>query len=227
MYLSVKRFLDILVALIALIILSPLLIPISIVLKLSGEGEIFYFQERIGYKNSIFNIWKFATMLKNSPNMGTADITVRNDPRILPIGNFLRKTKINELPQIINVLIGNMSFVGPRPLMSQGFFAYSEEYQSKVYQVKPGITGIGSIFFRDEELFVTNAKNQGLDPRQFYKDAILPYKGALEIWYQNNISFTTDFKILFLTAWAIIFPKSNLQYKWLEGLPERPQNLSL
>lgn len=226
MYLNVKRFLDIFVALIALVILSPLLIPISIILKLSGEGEIFYLQKRIGYKNTPFNIWKFATMLKNSPNMGTADITVRNDSRILPIGNFLRKTKINELPQLINVLIGNMSFVGPRPLMPQGFYAYSDEYQSKVYQVKPGITGIGSIFFRDEEMFVTNAKNQGLDPKQFYKDAILPYKGALEVWYQNNISFKTDLQILFLTGWVIIFPKSNLPYKCLKDLPERPLNLS-
>ncbi len=226
MYLKIKRFLDIFVAFVALVILSPLLIPISIILKFSGEGEIFYFQERIGYKNSTFNIWKFATMLKNSPNMGTADITVRNDPRILPIGSFLRKTKINELPQIINVLIGNMSFVGPRPLMSQGFYSYSDEYQSKVYQVKPGITGIGSVFFRDEEMFVTNAKNQGLDPKQFYKDAILPYKGALEVWYQKNISFTTDIKILFLTAWVIISPKSNLHYKLLKNLPNRPHNLS-
>ncbi len=221
MYLSVKRFLDIVVALIALIILSPLLIPISILLKLSGEGKIFYFQERIGHKNSRFNIWKFATMLKDSPNMGTADITVRNDPRILPIGIFLRKTKINEVPQIINVLIGNMSFVGPRPLMPQGFYAYSKEYQDKVYQIKPGITGIGSIFFRDEELYVTNAQNQGLEPKQFYKDSILPYKGALEIWYQNNISFATDFNILFLTAWVIIFPKSNLANHVFKNLPKK------
>ncbi len=221
MYLKIKRFLDIVVALVALVILSPLLIPISIVLKLSGEGEILYFQERIGYKNSIFNIWKFATMLKNSPNMGTADITVRNDPRILPIGNFLRKTKINEVPQIINVLIGNMSFVGPRPLMPQGFYAYSKEFQDEVYQVKPGITGIGSIFFRDEELFVTNAKNQGLDPKQFYKDSILPYKGALEIWYQNNMSFTTDFNILFLTALVVIFPENKLANKFFKDLPTR------
>jgi lipopolysaccharide/colanic/teichoic acid biosynthesis glycosyltransferase len=221
MYLNIKRFLDIVVATIALVILSPLLIPISIILKLSGEGEIFYFQERIGFKNSVFNIWKFATMLKNSPNMGTADITVRNDPRILPIGNFLRKTKINEVPQIINILIGNMSFVGPRPLMPQGFYAYSKQYQDKVYQVKPGITGIGSIFFRDEELFVTNAQNQGLDPKQFYKDTILPYKGALEIWYQNNISFTTDFCILFLTALVVIFPENNLASKLFKDLPQR------
>ena len=226
MYLIVKRLLDFFVALVALIILSPLLVPIAIILKLTGEGEIFYFQDRIGYKNSTFNIWKFATMLKNSPNLGTADITVRNDPRILPMGAFLRKTKINELPQIINVLIGNMSFVGPRPLMSLGFYAYSDYYQSKVYEVKPGITGIGSIFFRDEELFVTKAKNEGIDPRKFYKDAILPYKGALEVWYQSNISFTTDFKILFLTAWSIVFPQTNLHYKWFQDLPKRPENLS-
>lgn len=227
MYLLIKRFFDILVSLIVLIILSPLLIPISIILKLSGEGEVFYFQDRIGYKNQTFSIWKFATMLKNSPNMGTADITVRNDPRILPLGKFLRQTKINELPQLINVLIGNMSFVGPRPLMSQGFFAYSKDYQGKVYNIKPGITGIGSIIFRDEELFVTKAQQKGLDPKQFYKDSILPYKGALEVWYQENVSFITDIKILFLTAWVIILPQSNLPYEWLNGLPDRPKNLIL
>ena len=222
MYLIVKRIVDFIVALTALIILSPLIIPISIILKLTGEGEIFYLQDRIGYKNSTFSIWKFATMLKNSPNMGTADLTVRNDPRILPIGKFLRQTKINELPQLFNVLIGNMSFVGPRPLMPQGFYAYSEKYQSKVYKIKPGITGIGSIFFRDEELFVTKAQNQGIEPKQYYRDSILPYKGALEMWYQDNISFIVDFKILFLTAWSIIFPQSTLINKAFKDLPQRP-----
>ena len=104
MYKFFKRLLDIIISLIALIILTPLFIPIIIILKFSAEGEVFYFQERYGIHNSRFQIWKFATMLKNSMNMGTGSITLQNDPRVTKIGFFLRKTKINELPQIINIL---------------------------------------------------------------------------------------------------------------------------
>ena len=102
MYSFFKRLLDILVSLITLIILLPVFIPIIIILRFSAEGEVFYFQERYGINNSRFQIWKFATMLKNSMNIGTGSITLQNDPRVTKIGSFLRKTKINELPQIIN-----------------------------------------------------------------------------------------------------------------------------
>ena len=106
MYSLSKRLLDIIVSIIALTLLLPLFIPIIILLRITAEGEVFYFQERIGLKNSRFQIWKFATMLKNSMNMGTGSITLQNDFRVTPIGKFLRKTKINELPQIINILKG-------------------------------------------------------------------------------------------------------------------------
>ena len=154
MYNFFKRLLDITVSLISLIILLPIFIPIIIILKFSSEGEVFYFQERYGINNSKFQIWKFATMLKNSMNMGTGSITLQNDPRVTRIGTFLRKTKINELPQIINILKGDISLVGPRPLVKKTFSAYSEEIQSKIYNVKPGLTGIGSIIFRDEESII-------------------------------------------------------------------------
>lgn len=220
MYKYIKRFFDIILATLVLIVLLPLFIPIMIGLKLTGEGEIFYFQKRIGYKNRYFNIWKFATMLKNSPNMGSGSITLRKDPRVLPMGHFLRKTKLNEMPQVINVILGDLSIVGPRPLVDQTFNAYPEEIQSIVYNTKPGITGIGSIVFRDEEgLFDTSTEK---DPHVFYKNKIAPYKGALEKWYQENISFLTDFKIIFLTAWTIIFPNSKLIYNWFPSLPKRP-----
>jgi len=153
MYKIIKRLGDFISSGIALIILSPFLIPIMIGLKLTGEGYIFYFQKRLGFKNIYFDIYKFATMLKNSPNLGTGSITLKNDPRITPMGGFLRKTKINELPQLINVFIGNMSIVGPRPLMQSDFDAYPKHVQKKVYNVKPGITGIGSLIFRDEECY--------------------------------------------------------------------------
>ena len=218
MYPIIKRFFDILLSAILLIVLFPLFLPIIIGLKLTGEGEIFYFQKRIGYKNQYFNIWKFATMLKNSPNIGTGSITLRNDPRVTPMGDFLRKTKINELPQIINVLKGDLSIVGPRPLVDKTFGAYTKDVQSKVYNARPGITGIGSIIFRDEEKLISDSNEE---PHAFYGRVVAPYKGDLELWYQKNISFYTDFMIIFLTAWVIIFPKSDLVYQVFSDLPKR------
>lgn len=210
---------DIIIAGISLIIFLPLFIPISIILKFSGEGEVFYFQERIGKKNSPFKIWKFATMLKNSPNMGTGDVTVKNDPRVLPIGKFLRKTKINELPQIINVLIGDMSIVGARPLVDVSFNQYSDRVKNVIYDTPPGITGIGSLIFRDEESIIDKSE---LPPREFYEKYIIPYKGEVEVWYQNNKSVFLDCKIIFLTALSILFPKNNLINKLFKTLPKRP-----
>ncbi len=218
MYSSIKRLFDILLSLLVLVILLPLFIPIIIGLKLTGEGEIFYFQKRIGHKNKYFNIWKFATMLKNSPNMGTGSITLRNDSRVTPMGGFLRKTKINELPQVINVLKGDLSIVGPRPLVDKTFNAYSDYVKEHIYNSKPGITGIGSIVFRDEEKLISESNKE---PHQFYKEVIAPHKGDLEMWYQNNKSLWVDTKIIFLTAWSIILPKSNLVYKSFKDLPKR------
>lgn len=222
MYSFVKRFIDIVLSLLALIILLPIFIPIIILLLLTGEHEVFFRQDRVGYQNKIFRIWKFATMLKNSPNMGHGDVTVRKDPRITTVGHFLRISKLNELPQIINILTGDMSFVGPRPLMKAGFDRYTDEMKEKVYRVKPGLTGIGSIVFRDEELIITKSS---LPPHECYRQVILPYKGAVEIWYQQHISFYTDFMILFLTAWYIIFSNSRLVYKVFPSLPERTLEL--
>jgi lipopolysaccharide/colanic/teichoic acid biosynthesis glycosyltransferase len=221
MYLLVKRFFDFVFSLIMLLILTPILIPIMIGLKLTGEGYIFYFQKRVGYKNKIFNIWKYATMLKDSPNMKGGIMTLKKDPRITPMGDFLRKTKINELPQLFNVLRGEMSFVGPRPVMQKSFDAYPKEVQKVIYDVTPGVTGIGSIIFRDEEDLLTKAKEDGNDPWEFYKKFIYPYKGEVEKWYKENQSFGVDFMILFLTAWAIIFPKSDLHFRMFKDIPKR------
>jgi lipopolysaccharide/colanic/teichoic acid biosynthesis glycosyltransferase len=217
-YSAVKRFFDVIVSIIVIVVLSPLLIPIMIALKLTGEGYIFYYQKRIGYRNKYFNIIKFATMLKNSPNMGTGIITLRNDPRVLPLGGFLRKTKINELPQVFNVLLGDMSIVGPRPLVDKTFNAYPEHIRYKIYNCKPGITGIGSVVFRDEEQLISAAK---MPPAEFYEKQIAPYKGELELWYQQNRGFWVDLMIIFLTVWVVIFPKSKLMYKVFRDLPKR------
>lgn len=220
MYLFLKRLLDITISFVTLIFLLPLFIPIIIALKLTAEGEVFYFQERIGLNNSRFQIWKFATMLKNSMNMGTGSITLQNDFRVTPIGKILRKTKINELPQLINILKGDISIVGPRPLVDGDFNAYPPEIQNIIYKVKPGLTGLGSLIFRDEEKIISENYDQE-DPHKYYKETIAPYKGALELWYQNNRSIVLDFKIIFMTAWVILFPESRLYEKWFKDLPKR------
>lgn len=221
MYKIVKRSVDLLLSLIALVILSPLLIPISIGLKLTGEGYIFYLQERVGMKKKLFDIFKFATMLKDSPNMSGGLITTKKDPRLTPLGAFLRKSKINELPQLLNILIGNMSIVGPRPVMQKSFEAYPKDVQDVIYNVKPGLTGIGSIVFRDEEELITKVKDKGGDTWDFYKNTIYPHKGELEKWYQSRQSLLIDAKIIFCTAWVILFPASNMIYKLFKGLPRR------
>ena len=151
----IKRLIDLFISIIALILLTPLFLIVSIILKLTGEGEVFYLQERLGFHNKKFNIIKFATMIKNSPNIGTGSLTLRNDPRVLPFGKFLRKSKINELPQIFNVIIGNMSIVGPRPQMQVDFDKFPTAKRNEIYKSKPGITGIGSIIFRDEEKWIS------------------------------------------------------------------------
>jgi len=217
-----KRIIDFLLALIALTILSPILIPVIIGLLLTGEHYVFYFQKRIGYKNRPFFIWKFATMLKNSPNMEGGLHTTRKDPRILPMGDFLRKTKINELPQLINILKGDMSIIGPRPLVDKTFEPYSEHVKQNIYNIKPGLTGIGSIVFRDEERLLSETK---MTASEFYVRYIAPYKGELELWYQKHLSFYTDFMLIFLTAWVIVAPNSNLVYKIFRDLPDKPEEL--
>ncbi|MEL6720770.1 MAG: sugar transferase [Bacteroidota bacterium] len=225
MYRAFKRLVDFIIASVAILILTPLLLPIIVGLKLTGEGYVFYFQERVGFKNKIFNIWKFATMLKNSPNMAGGLITMKRDPRITPMGAFLRKTKINELPQLANILLGEMSIIGPRPVMQKSFDQYPPKVRKIIYNSKPGLTGIGSIVFRDEEEIITKAKEVGIEPWEFYKTVIYPYKGELEAWYQRNIKLSTDIKILFLTVWAIFFPKSQLHYQVFKDLPSQPEEL--
>jgi lipopolysaccharide/colanic/teichoic acid biosynthesis glycosyltransferase len=221
MYKQFKRLSDITLSLLSIIILTPLLLPIVLGLLFSGEGYVWFFQERVGFKNKKFMIWKFATMLKNSANMKGGYITTLNDSRITPMGGFLRKSKINELPQLINILKGDMSFVGPRPVMKISFDSYPINVQESIYNEKPGLTGIGSIFFRDEEELITNVKNSGGDVTKFYREKIFPFKGKLEMWYQSNKSFLVDLKIIFTTAWVIFSPNSKLHTKIFKGIPNK------
>jgi len=219
MYPAIKRIGDFVVALIVLIILSPFFLVLMVILRFTGEGEVFYLQRRIGRNNETFGIWKFATMLKDSPNMGTRSQTLRGDPRVTSVGRFLRASKINELPQLFNVLSGEMSFVGPRPQVKVDFDIYSDEVRGLIYTVPPGVTGIGSIIFRDEERLLSQP---GVDPRAFYEENIAPYKGALELWYLAHRSLITDARLVVLTVWVVLRPESPIVYRWFPDLPARP-----
>lgn len=218
-----QRFFDILFSGIAIIVFSPLLLITMLILKCTGEHEVFYLQRRMGKGGKPFGIIKFATMLKNSMNMGTGGVTVRNDPRILPVGRILRKTKINELPQLFNIFIGQMSIVGWRPLVVDSYEKYSAEVKSYLSTVSPGLSGVGSIIFRDEEKYYQDLEN----PKEFYDRVILPYKGQVEIWYVQHKSIVLYFKVIILTIISVLNPKSNLYLKWFKGLPERPSELPL
>ena len=133
-----KRLLDIFFSSLALLVLLPFLFPISLILRFTGEREIFYKQKRVGKNGIHFNVLKFATMLKDSPNIGAGEITLKNDPRVLPFGSFLRKTKINELPQLWNILCGEMSIVGPRPMVPNTYKKYKMNDREIISKVRPG-----------------------------------------------------------------------------------------
>jgi len=216
------RFFDIFFSALALVFLAPLLIPVMVILKLTGEGEIFYKQERVGQYGKKFGIWKFATMLKNSPNMQNAYITTHGDPRVLPFGRFLRKSKINELPQLINILVGDISLVGPRPQVEAHLEMYPKEHLQDVLSIKPGLTGIASLFFRDEETMISRSS---LEPKEFYRLYIAPYKTALELWYKEHQNLYTYFMLIALTAWSVLFSESQLYRKVFKDLPVPPQEL--
>ena len=216
MYPTIKRLIDVVLASVALVLLSPLLIPVCLALLCTGEHKVFYRQERLGYRNRRFGLWKFATMLQNSPNLPGGLHTIRNDPRVLPFGNVLRKTKINELPQLLNVLRGHMSIVGPRPLVETTFAPFPEHVKDGIYNVRPGLTGIGSIVFRDEERLFSETSHP---PADFYARYIAPAKGELELWYQRKVSLTTDVKIIILTIWVILRPSSNIVWFLFSDLP--------
>tara|TARA_B110000003_G_C16566474_1_gene502584 strand:+ start:38 stop:715 length:678 start_codon:yes stop_codon:yes gene_type:complete len=218
-----ERFFDILLSGVALLVLSPLLIPIVIILKFSGEGEVFFSQERIGKDGKLFKLFKFATMLKDSPSLGTGTVTMRDDPRVLPVGKFLRKTKINELPQIFNIFIGNMSIIGPRPLTHETFSSYADTTQSIIKQVRPGLSGVGSIIFRGEEDIMHGA-NASVE---FYNNFIAPFKGELEEWFVSNKSLYIYIMAIFITVWVVLFPKTKVPWVVFKGLPMPPKELKL
>ena len=212
-----KRLFDIIFSLVVLILFSPFGIIIMLILKFTGEGEIFYKQSRSGQNGEPFGLFKFVTMVKDSPNLGAGDITIEDDPRVLPFGKFLRKTKLNEFPQFINVFIGEMSIVGPRPLVKNQYDMIPEVLKQKIKLLKPGITGIGSIVFRDEERFL---EDNNENSNEFYKTEIVPFKAKLECWYEKENSLFIDTLLIMTTIIMVLLPNFKLHKYLFSGLPQ-------
>lgn len=183
-YLTIKRIIDFLFSLIILLILLPLFLVVAILIKLDSKGPVIFKQSRLGKDGNVFKVWKFRTMIDNAEKMGTGLTTAQNDPRITRVGKILRKTSIDELPQLINVLKGDMSFIGPRPAPVHHLKQYNENERQRL-KVLPGITGWAQV----------NGRNILTWPERIEKD----------IWYVNNISFLLDLKIAFKTIKVVLF----------------------
>ncbi len=214
------RFFDILFSVVAIVVFFPFMIPIIIGLKLTGEHDIFYKQMRVGKGGKEFGLLKFATMLRNSPNLPGGLFTAENDPRLLPMGKFLRKSKINELPQLINILKGEMSIIGYRPQVRKQYDFFPEEDRNIMATDIPGLSGMGAVVFRDEE----NMLIQVDDHEKFYEEIISPYKSKLECWYIEHKSLALYFKMIWLTVKAVIKPGNN-DWKKLKDLPDIPEEM--
>lgn len=215
------RLVDLVATTIALALLSPLFLLVMLVLRFTGEREVFYLQERIGKGGEPFRVFKFATMLKESPDLAGGYLTQKDDPRVLPFGRFLRKWKINELPQLLNVWLGHMSLVGPRPQAAVHYNLYSDQQKAAIDALKPGLTGLGSLIFRDEEGMLARS---GLEFDYVHDELITPYKGDLELWYAENRSSALYFRILLLTAISILVPGGSYLGKFPD-LPQPPAEL--
>lgn len=213
---KLKRVFDIVFACLILILAAPLWVAIIFALKLSGSS-VFYRQKRVGKGEKLFMIWKFETM-RDMAGVVDCDVTLVADPRVTKVGAFLRKTKLNELPQLINVLNGEMSFVGPRPVTEKIFSYYSNSVKMVISRMTPGITGIGSIFFRDEEKYFNDPNTS---QEVIYRSVIAPFKGSLEVWYEQHRNFVVDLVLIASTFLALFVPVRVLMQKLFPDLPNR------
>ena len=194
-----KHCMDKLFSIMGLIILSPLFIIIGIILRFQGE-DIFFLQKRVGFLGKEFRVYKFTTMPKGSEKLGL--ITTPNDPRTTRLGKFLRKTSLNEVPQLINILKGDMSFVGPRPLVQIKKYLNDDETM-KYYRMRPGITGLASLYYYDEDELLGNVENS----YEYYEKVIMPKKQQLEQEYCENWSILLDIKIILMTIKKVIYDR--------------------
>lgn len=193
----IKRIFDLVSSGIGIILLSPLLLVIALCIKLDSKGPIIFKQVRVTQFGREFKIFKFRTMKVNSESQG--QLTVGKDSRITKVGNILRKTKLDELAQLFNVFLGDMSLVGPRPEVPKYVALYTEE-QREILKVKAGITDYASIYFSDENELLEGKKNS----EQYYIDEIMPKKIEMNKKYIQEISMITDIKIIFLTIFEIL-----------------------
>ncbi len=213
-YAGSKRLLDVFLSGLAMCILPPIYVVVSVLLRFAGEGNALFRQRRVGLGGRKFTLLKFTTMAKGSAAAG--DITYGDDPRVLPVGRGLSALKIDELPQLWNTFVGEMSLVGPRPLTPRAFHCYSHRVQEIVKSMKPGVTGVGSLVFRNEDRILAEAPG---DPKEYYDKVIIPLKGQLETWYFAHRSLYVDLLILACTLVAVPWPRSRLHLR-LRGVAD-------
>ncbi len=199
MYEPLKRITDCVIAGLGLLMLAPLMGVIAVLIKLDSPGSVFFAHERVGRYGRRFKVLKFRTMVQDAPRLGGA-ITAKHDPRITRVGRFLRATKLDEIPQLWNVLKGEMSLVGPRPEVEKYVQLYPEEARQIILSVPPGITGLTQIRYRHEERLLA----QQSDPEKYYREVILPQKIASDLEYVRTRGILTDLRLLVQTVFAVL-----------------------
>lgn len=215
------RCLDILLASIGLVLTAPIIAAAAVILRVHYPYRVFFFQNRVGMDGRLFRILKLVTMVPDAERLPGGGITHDRDPRILPVGRFLRRTKVNELPQLINVLRGDMSIVGPRPVTWSGFQKYDDRSREQLGLMRPGVTGVASIvLFNEEELM----SSIDVDRQRYHDQVIKPYKVELEYWYLNNMSVVLYVQVIIATVLTIVRHSPQLRSEW-KGLPEPPREL--
>lgn len=218
----VIRFFDLVISVTVLLLLMPILIVVMVILLFTNRGRVFYQQERVGQSGRLFKILKFDTMVENSEGLPGGVLTQVRDPRVLPIGRFLRRAKINELPQLVNVIMGQMSLVGPRPQVKQHYDLYRPEIKKVIDKMPAGVTGVGSVVFHDEEDIF---ERSGQVCTHFHDQVIAPYKGELELWFGRHRNVKMYFTCLTATFIVMVSPNDHLAFKIFKRLPEPPPSL--
>lgn len=198
-----KRIFDIVASFLILAVLSPFFLILALAIKLDSKGPVFYRQVRVGRYNRNFIIFKFRTMVQNADKIGLS-LTVDDDPRVTRVGRLIRKLRFDEFSQLLNVLGGSMSLVGPRPEVRKYVDVYTPEFMATLL-IRPGITATSSIAFKDEDALL----NAGGDPEQIYVEQILPPKMAFNLTYMKKITLQSDIKIMFQTVAAVLLPQKS------------------
>jgi lipopolysaccharide/colanic/teichoic acid biosynthesis glycosyltransferase len=198
----IKRAIDLIFGLFGLLLMAPVMVIVALAVKFDSKGPVFFLQERVGLGFRMFKIYKFRTMVENAPSLG-GPITFGDDPRTTRIGRVLRKTKIDELPQIINVIKGDMSLVGPRPEVSEYVELFRKDYE-EILKIRPGITDLASLKYRDEAALLGKAE----DPEEEYRLRILPDKVKLAKEYLNRASLLFDLTLVVRTVLTVLISGS-------------------